>query len=246
MKATLRPTAIAAALLLSLAATPVVHAQVTISVTATATTSGFGYTATNPYTFIFTTGATYANNPNSTFGPYNQDYREEDTTTDDQLWSSISGTGLGGAYVRPALNVEDPTSKLEAAIAGLTYFLQLFAVADSTVIGNTTKSGSAINGIYVIADKANLPSFAFPESHVNPSTYFAAYYGTYTGFSSADSSNADVINLDFNNHGNSMQFNITSITISGIPEPSTYGALLGVAALGLAEVRRRRSLVQRR
>lgn len=244
MKVTLRPTVFTAALLLALVGTPLVRAQVIISVTATANSTSQGYIATNPYTFIFTTGATFANNPNSFFGATDQEYREDSISTDDQLWSSISGTGLGGSYVRPAGHPDDPSSTLRAAIAGPNYFIQLHAIAEGFVtqhIGKTTLSGSAINGIYAVADVGTLPPFAFPETHVNPNTYFAPYYGTYAGFGTSEPSNADVVTIEFNNHVSFLTFSITSITISAIPEAATYAALLGASALGLVIVRRRRT-----
>jgi hypothetical protein len=227
-----------------LSGTPLVRAQVTITITATANSTAEGYTATNPYTFVFTSGPSFANTTSSIFDATLQGYGEEVSSTDDQLWSSISGTGLNGSYVRPANSIGDTSSQLHAGqIDDPFYYLQIKAVAEVSDIGNTTLNDTAVNFILVYADGGTLPAFAFPEAYVDPIAYFASYNGTYTGFNTGPSY-ADQVFVYYSHSAGLVQFNITSITISAtsaVPEPAICAALLGAGALGIVLGFRRRS-----
>lgn len=238
MKTTLR--CFASVLALLLASATLLRAQVTVTVNATANATGEGYTLGNSYTFIFTTGASFASNPSSSFTSTVQNYFEHSATTDNQLWSSISGTGLGGAFIRPVGDPEDPHSILRAGFTGTDFYFQATAETEQIVsqnIGLTTLASTAMASIHTIVIAGNLPSFAFPATYVNPNSYFATYNGTYSGFST--------IILEIENTSNFLiaSFSVTSLTISAIPEPSTYAAIFGAAALGFVAYRRRQKLV---
>lgn len=82
---------------------------------------------------------------------------------------------------------------------------------------------------------------AYTASYTDPATFFANYAGTYTPTS-------DTLRVGWSDAGwyDTLNFRITSFAISvtgtplaPVPEPSTYGAMAGAAALGFAWWRRR-------
>jgi hypothetical protein len=67
----------------------------------------------------------------------------------------------------------------------------------------------------------------FRIDYVNPATYFSAYAGTYA-------LNTGILKMYDVGAGHNTTFTATSLTIGAVPEPSTYAALIGLAALGYA------------
>lgn len=226
--------------LVFLAAAPLVTAQVTFTITATANSSVQGYTLGNSYTFIFTstTGSDFSSTSNSSFDAGAHEYSEE-LTSDQQLWEAISGTGLGGSFVRPTGNASDPNSNVGSYGSGPQVF-QLRAGTNrlSTLdIGMTTLTGGLVSKVQVDADEGTLPTFAYPGSYSSLESYYSGYGGVYGGFLAGD----DIVRLYDTSNAVFLSFDLISLQISAVPEPATFAALLGLGALGLVVLRRRRA-----
>jgi hypothetical protein len=191
------------------------------------------------YTFVFNSAASFAITPTSGFDSEGNVYKEEEDT-DPQMWTSIGGTGRAGTYVRPLSVYDDPYSAVRIEANGL---LELLVGTDyGTNIGLTTLNGTQIGALRVNFNGGTLPTFSFPEAYSEPfnasTGYWASYLGTYSGFSSGSiwlRDSALSVTL--------AEFTPTALTISAaaVPEPSTYAALAGLTALGLAVLRRRRT-----
>jgi len=218
----------------------VASAQTVFTVTATANSTTDNYTSGNSYTFVFTLGS------GSTFsGAYTSDRTsfQDESTADNQLWSAVGGTGLLGSYVRAVGAPGDPFNIAEAALPPNYSNQGLYLVAGteqiaSPTIGLTTLSGTSLSWMEVSIDDSVLPSWTMAASGTAPATYFSGYTGTYTGFTDA---NTDTVKL-YNAIGGGLilTFDVTSVAISAVPEPSTYAAALGLAALAFAGWRRRK------
>lgn len=235
MKSIIRTLGVIALLSLAQSAS----AQTVFTITATAGSTTNNYTSGSSYTFVFTlsSGSTFS-------GPRNSDRSsfQDESTADNQLWSSVGGTGLLGTYVRPLGNATDPFSIAEAALS--PHYdprgLYLVAATDQNVtqsIGVTTLSGTNISYLEVSVDDAALPSWTMAGTGTAPSTYFAGYAGTYTGFSGTN----DTVKMNDVSGNSILSFTVTSVGITAVPEPSTYAALAGLAALGFVGWRRRKS-----
>lgn len=213
-------------------------AQTVFTVTATASTTTNNYNSGSSYTFVFTLGS------GSTFtGARTSDRTsfQDESTADNQLWTSVGGTGLSGTYVRAVGHPNDPFNIAETGLSPNYADRGLYLVAgtDQNVtqsIGVTTLAGTAISYMTVSIDDTALPSWTMAPSGTAPSSYFAGYAGTYTGFSGGTDS-VKIYNTASAEVGS---FNVTSVTISAVPEPSTYAAMLGLAALGFVGWRRRK------
>lgn len=234
MKSLVRFLAIVAA-----CAAPPLTAQVVFTVTATAASSAQGYTSGNTYTFIFTstTGSNFASSSNSTFDTGAHEYSEE-LTSDDQLWSTLSGTGLAGTFVRPTGNVNDPMSNV-GSFGSSPQVFQLRAGTNrfSTLdIGMTTLSGGQLSRVQIDADGGTLPTFAYPGSYTTLESYYSSYSGTYGGFQAG----TDIVRLYDTSNSLYLSFDLISLQISAVPEPSTYAAFAGLASIGLVVILRRR------
>jgi len=214
-------------------------AQTVFTITAQANSTTNNYTSGSSYTFVFTlgSGSTFSGAYTSTRTSF-----QDESTADNQLWSSVGGTGLSGTYARA---VGDPNDPFNIAAAELppnynNQALYLVAGTEQNVtqsIGVTTLSGTNIYYVEVTADDSVLPSWTMAASGTSPTSYFAGYAGTYTGFTGSD----DTVKIRDTSNNLVVSFDITSVAISAVPEPSTYAALLGLAALGFVGWRRRKS-----
>jgi hypothetical protein len=222
-----------AALLMTAAAT-ILPAQVTFTFTGTVSQAALGYELDQAVSFSLTTTSAFPNTPNSFFG-----FREgadygvwmSDVAAEPSLWDSITGTGLGGAYAPASgdsrfdnivLTSDDPTA------------LTINASSETTenYLGTLAANGMAVDAIGT-SGSAQLPiTFILPASYQTLESYFAGYAGTYS-----------VVNYEFviNSYGSeSAAFQIDSVTISAVPEPSAYALIAGVLGLGLVALRGRR------
>lgn len=229
----------------------VASAQITFTITATADADGEGYTSGQPYTFIFTLG-NFTNLSESWSNESYTSYHEE-YTDDDQLWASVGGSGLGGSFVRPTGASDDPWSFLQTLSPAYTEIennngIALHAGTDrngTLTVGLTTLSDTSLYAITAFLVDDALPTWPMNQGDpttITPYNYFSAYVGN-TYFTSGNDENAHVglYYVENLNGAPDFTFTITSLTIgSAVPEPSTYAALFGVAALGVAVWRRRK------
>lgn len=232
------PLASFALLSLGLCATAPVHAQLVFTVTATANSTGAGYTAGQSYTFSYVTAASFANNSSSSFGASSAAWSEDDTTHN-QMFTAISGTGINGTYVRPVADLYDPYSGFYISQSGSNYQLHISASAESTgsSMGLTKLNGAQAISAYT-AITAGAPSFVMPGSYVEPFASGTGFFTSYVG--TISSGLTGTVTLSDPSYNNTV-FTVTSLTISAVPEPSTYAALAGLAALGFVAWRRRRA-----
>ncbi|MDI1247936.1 MAG: PEP-CTERM sorting domain-containing protein [Lacunisphaera sp.] len=220
--------AMASAALLGMSTVASASAQTVFTITATADSTGVGYTATQAYTFVITSGASFASNGNDYFNSSESFWAEYDTG-DDQLVTSLGGTGLSGTYTRPTAiwNELDVHSSYMTLRTGPDDFDGAFGV--------TRLDTADLHSFYTRIDSgiSFTPSATYVEPF-GPSGYFSNYTGSYSAGGYVDLRDTA---------GTHTYFTITNLSISAaaIPEPSTYAALAGLAGLGLAMLRRRRA-----
>ena len=210
-----------------------VRAQVTITVTGTANSDALGYTSGQSATFTFTTAGSFANNADSVFNAGINTWFEQ-TTAQDQLFTAITGTGLTGSFVRPTASSTAPLSYLRTGGGNGADVLSVSVSAEpQTWLGLNTPDSSHVTDIGFMI--TNMSLFSFTSTYTEPTTYFLGFVGTDASIGGALSifSGAPF-------YGN-VSFAPTSVTISvtAVPEPSTYAAVAGLGALGLAVIRRR-------
>ena len=204
------------------------HAQVTVTVIGTANSTALGYTSGQSATFTYTLTNSFSNNANSYFDSTYNEWFEYHLTAD-QLFTSVTGTGLTGSFTRPTANDTDPHSYVETRkdypTAGVT-FLQMSAASQQHDMGITV-SGADVISIYFqfYGSGTAFASGAYDQ----PAAVFSATTGIFSP------SQASGLTVSTSGSG-SISFNISSMTIStsAIPEPSTYAALCGLAILGFA------------
>ena len=205
------------------------RAQVTFTIHGNAATNGsqtfFGYSSGQAVTFAFTLAPNFSNNFSSNFiggAPGSNSWSETTNPTDGIIWASINGTGLTGTY-NPSL----PTGNIQVSPA--TNPLQLNAQNNNfnLNIGVTANGVSLSDFITDTFSSSSFPTFATSGSYVNPATYFSVYAGTYA-------LNTGILKMYDVGAGHNTTFTATSLTIGAVPEPSTYAALIGLAALGYA------------
>lgn len=241
------PLRFSLALMLALLTTALpAPAQITFTVTATAeNTAGNaaqGYTAGAAYTFAYTLTADYPVNHNY-FPDRNNGWFEKDITTEPALFTAVGGTGMAGTFIDPVGPTGSPFSMVR--FHG-TNFIEMFAGADAGNIGLTTLAGTTLT--HAIANM-NLEGINFvePATYTNPADYFAGYVGEYHAWGGSvglygggfDGATFQVTALSISNSISS-RISYSDGNVSAIPEPSTYAALFGLGALGLAFYRRRR------
>jgi hypothetical protein len=248
--------ALLVSLLLSFAS---VSAQtVTFTITATSTTGDYGYTNNASYTFIFTADGSRSASDYGSQGEYGVSPSYIISLgTEVDLWTSISGTGVSQTYVTPGSDMR--RSEISMGYYGGGREL-LLSAQNETESGGGLATGSIglalldgsvdLSRIYT-SDllSNNLPDFQTGSVSGNLATFFSAFTGTYNGpFTDISSSPLPSVRLAFlgsDGEGpinTDIAFTITSvaITVTPVPEPGTYAALAGLAALAFVVVRRRR------
>lgn len=153
------------------------------------------------------------------------------------MYSSISGSGLDGTWTRPVANNAAPFSFIETndpTHVSLPNTLKLGAAADSGSTGLSI-NGYAVTSIYFQLSAAD---FDFETVGTEPdiNEFFSAYNGVY---SHIGANNSDILTSG----GGTLSLTLNTVTITSssvIPEPSSYGAIVGVASLACVSLRRRK------
>jgi hypothetical protein len=222
------------AALLSLAA--VASAQVTFTVNGTINSTGSGFTSgdTISFTFILVQNPPQAFtgfvNPGSLYA-----WEDDNALTDTPLWTNVTGSvnsvAFGGAWARPSANNAAPYSNVYAA-GTLNPTIGLSARSDSGESIGLTRDGDALTAIQIEGYYTGLNFDHSSGTLPAANSYFPAYAGTY-GLSSSPGAFFEL------NDTTNINFTPTTLTISAVPEPSTYAMLLGIAALGVVWLGRR-------
>lgn len=218
----------------------VAQAQIMFTVTGTATSTGSGYFSGQSYTFVFTTGQTFAATPTSYYYA-NRTLWSEETTGDGQLWAAISGTGITGTLVRPMAVNTDPYSMLRVYKfdSGSPYELMTRVDADTTTdIGLKTPGGQSVSHVNASLAGGTLPTFAFNLSYTQPTDYFSAYLGNYVPGST--------YNMEVGlTGGGVVGFTATGVSIAAVPEPAACAVWAGLIMLILGGGHRLRRTARR-
>ncbi len=149
------------------------------------------------------------------------------------LYASMVGTYIAGSWIRPSVDENSPNSYVMLGFTAVNQLLVSAGMDGFPKDIGLTFLGSTVKSLYL-----DFSSTAFA-TDINPPA--ANYADLFTGrsgiyaYSAPDASyfetNAGVYYLD-----------LTSLTIGStpVPEPSTYGLILGGLALAGAAVRRRK------
>jgi hypothetical protein len=160
-----RLTANCAALLAALAVPA--SGQISFTYTTTADSTRFGYNSGQTYTFVFNTARSF------------NDTWVDSSPSHQPLWTSIGGTGLSGAYQRPA----NPQAVLSGGEFEGDWYLYAGSNNDAP-LGITTPSGSPIWGLFLLTFGGTLPSSLYSPEYIEPfnadTGYFSSYFGTYS------------------------------------------------------------------
>ncbi len=212
-------------------------AQITFTVNGSTTSAALGYTSGQATTFSFVLNDFAPTLPTGSVSVGNFfEWKDDNTATDPAIWTSVTGTGLSGTWTRPVTDGSTAISYIDAYAAGG----QLWLMAGTVFGGDTglTVGGQSFKTLILGASYSGLDFSPVTGALADPSDYFGNHLGSY----GASSTNVAVLE---NGIGGQVHFNISSIVISSIPEPSTYAALTGAFVLGgTFLMRRRRSATQ--
>ena len=178
-------------------------------------------------------------NPSASFNPnfaINASHFYDDIVGDDaDLFQSVTGTHITGTYQRPVSLSYSPyaTVTLDHGFDNISFFI---SSDDGSGVG-LDFLGIAITALY--GDGYLTPALSTPSGYpsVNYSTIWDEYHGTYV------SSNGYFGFVVILANGQIAEFDMASLVIesaSAVPEPSTYGLMLGGLALAGAAIRRRK------
>jgi hypothetical protein len=229
--------------LLFAAATAAAQVSFTIDATVNAATNGnnnpagFGYTAGQAVSFTWVLNNFAPTAPTGTVtagtsASSNFEWADEHVT-DTQLWSSFSGTGLSGTWHRAVSDINAPADHLVAFSTNG----HLYLIANTDILND---SGLTVNGVgfrylEIEANFTGLNFGAISGPLPDPTAYFSAFAGTYAASFTASGlmNNSSVFNFT--------NFTVNTLTITAVPEPSTWLSLtVGGIFLAAAGYRRRR------
>lgn len=225
----------AAAIVAAVIASSSLSAQITFTVTGTVDNTRDGFTANDPVTFTYT----LVQNPSPAFSgtaTASSQYRWEDETigVDTALWANVTAASpFTGTWSRPSTSSTSPYSYIRVQASNA-----LDLNAGSSNYTDPTGLTFGANDVVDIFTSATFTGLSFDLSSgtlPDANTYFAALAGTY----SLDTNHGSFFSVV--GASDDIFFTPTSLTISAVPEPSTYAAFAGLAALGLVALRRRRA-----
>lgn len=207
-------------------------AQLIFTITGTAQSSALGYTVNDPITVVFTVNPTFSANSSSSFNSATNSWVEE-LTSEAQLYTAVTGTGLLGSFQRPTLDADAPYSTL---IVDSAHNLELRASSDSGNIGLSSPSHASVYKIRAIL--SGVSAFSLISGYAQPIDYFATHQGTFTSLGGALEIYQELYPYD------SAVFTPTSLTISvtAVPESAAHAIFAGLFALSAFIVVRRRRL----
>jgi hypothetical protein len=211
--------ALAQLLAIALLAPAVTQAQVvifTVNATVASIDGELGYTVGQPVTFTFVLNNSYEPAGVVTSG----EYRWNDSSGP-LLWTSVSGTGLSGTWSTRGTTI----SAMATGVGneGELAFSSPLAEPSGVTVGGFPVTDFTMQATFVGFD---FNSISGPLA--DPTVFFSNLAGTYTpsgGSQSFELSADDGANLRL------ATFNVTSLTISAIPEPSTYAVIISALAL---------------
>lgn len=195
-------------------------AQVTITFNATMNQAGLGFAENDPISLVFTLND--AVTPDTNSASWRLQWTEQ--SGGPAIYSAVTGTGLTGNLLPP---VGSTISVLEIQSS---YMLLQMAYGTTGLQINGVDINSIRAEAVGISTTFDLSGYA---STPTPSDYLSAYAGDYS-VSSTGGSTA------FNTAQGTFYYTITSMTISAVPEPSSYAAMAGLLVLGLVMWRRYR------
>jgi len=214
---------------------PVISSAVVLNFTfnGTANDAHNGYTIGQAVSFTFTLKSFGLATPVG-FSQSGEGYlwQESDLSTDPELFESVSGTGLSGTWTRPATTNLSPFSLIIASRTGLLAFYAGTYTREDTGL---TANGQDLIGLSFTANFTGLGALFDPITGTlpDPTDYFGAnLIGTYA-VASQNQATLETSVMPTN-------FTLTSLTISPVPEPSSFAAIAGAMALCGVLVRRRR------
>lgn len=207
------------------------HAQVIFTFNTTALSTAEGYTSGQSYSFAYTLKSSVLYSSSDLFTSSANQWQNF-SPADSPIFSDVTGALLGNYTPLPNSSYEYLWNNTTSS-----GFLILSAGRNDAATGLATLSGTPIK--LITGNVAEWPAMllaSYPGAYTDPTFYWTGLQGTYA------TSNAN-INID----GVSSflaAFTVTSLTISVIPEPSTFVILLGTLTLISVIVRRKAKPMQ--
>lgn len=224
----------------------------TINGTVTSPTPTLGYTPGAAVSFSWVldeaaiSGARYSGpGPSCCSGSFA--WYQDFFSTTPHLWSSITGTGLTGAW-QPAATNDTSDVFISAGTFPVPYngsfgmqAQDISGLSSGLRVNGLNVTGVQMNAVYLGLDAVGVlgTGALFSGSPPNPTAVFAALAGTYA----VDRTFSDFGSIWANGPGGGQfRFRVDSLTISAVPEPGTWALWLagGATLLGLARRRRAR------
>lgn len=233
-------------LLLSVLAPLGASAQTTFTFTGSVISNDLdGYQAGDPFTVTFVTKASIPAG-HGVAAPGDYLLWLEEAISDPEIFETVVFTGATGSWTRPVVldsTGEDDDGPESLIIISVYHsvngrpWIDVVAYSDGDthdVFTGLSAAGQRVRGVYVQAG-LDLEFDLTPEILPDLNSYFSAIAGTYDLMLSIE--NPSSILLE---GGQMLEFTVDQLTISAIPEPSTYTLLFGLAALGSVVAYRRK------
>ncbi len=187
---------------------------------ATATANVFGYVAGNSYQFTVNLAPSYSSTQPADYLA-NLPAWQRDSGSDELLFSSLNGYDI--ANVRQWLYLRGD-------------IVQITIPGDGAFVGITSPNGTQMSYFNTAFD---FVTSAVAPGYVDPNTALAPFAGSFP----VTGTTYNYIQLLDMNGNETHAFTVTNVTLaaSPVPEPATYAALSGLAALGFVGYRRRRA-----